>query len=110
MIIKGEIAVRIHRVGTITLGTMLIAFGILFLSRLFFETINYEFILRLWPFVLISLGCEILYANLKSTYKSNNFIYDKTAFFLVIVLSFFAIAMATAESFINYTKINMIYF
>jgi UDP-N-acetylmuramyl pentapeptide phosphotransferase/UDP-N-acetylglucosamine-1-phosphate transferase len=35
---------KTHKVGTITLGGMLITFGILFLLRIFVATISYRFI------------------------------------------------------------------
>ena len=40
---------RVHRVGTVTFGVVLILFGILFLLHLFFPVLEYRFIFRLWP-------------------------------------------------------------
>lgn len=84
-----------HRVGTITLGAMLITFGILFLLRLFLVNLSYEFIFKLWPIIFIFLGLEILIANTRKT--EEKMIYDKTAFALIIILSFFAMGMAITE-------------
>lgn len=99
---------RKHRVGTLTLGIMLIISGILFLLRTLIQSLSYEFIFRLWPFVFIFLGFELLYANFNHSDEKNKLIYDKTAFFLIIVLSFFAVGMAMAELCINYTSSNLI--
>lgn len=91
---------RIHRVGTLTFGILLVTFGILFLLRIFIPDLSYEFILKLWPIVFILLGIEILIANIKQS--DNKLLYDKTAFFLIIVLSFFAMGMAFVEEIFNY--------
>ena len=49
-----------HRVGTLTLGCMLILFGILFLIHMIVPVIGYLFIFRLWPCIFIMLGIEVL--------------------------------------------------
>lgn len=98
---------RTHRVGTLTLGIMLITSGALFLLNSFIQNISYEFIIKLWPVIFILLGFEVLYGNFK-TDNTNKLLYDKMAFFLIIILSFFAMGMAAAELFINYAYINMI--
>ncbi|MDF2543656.1 MAG: hypothetical protein K0S47_3374 [Herbinix sp.] len=92
---------KTHRVGTITLGSMLIGFGALFLLRIFVEALSYDFIFRLWPIVFILLGIEVLIANYKKT--EDKMLYDKTAFALIIILSFFAMGMAVVEMCLNYT-------
>ncbi len=91
---------RIHRVGTLTFGILLVTFGMLFLLRIFIPDLSYEFILKLWPIVFILLGIEILIANIKQS--ETKLIYDKTAFFLIIVLSFFAMGMAFMEEILRY--------
>lgn len=91
---------RIHRVGALTFGILLVTFGILFLLRIFIPDLSYEFIMKLWPIVFILLGIEILIANIKQS--DNKLIYDKTAFFLIIVLSFFAMGMAFMEEIFHY--------
>ena len=86
---------KMHRVGTMTLGSVLIIFGILFLLRIFLNGISYELIFRLWPIILILLGVEVLIANVRR--KDEKIIYDKTAIVLIIVLSFFAMGMAVID-------------
>ena len=83
--------VRTHRVGSITLGSTLVLFGILFLVHLFVPVLTYEIIFHIWPCIFILLGIEILLANRK---KNVEFVYDGKAVFLTIILTFFAMLMA----------------
>ena len=53
-----------RRVGTFTTGIVLVMFGIMFLLRLIYPSINYLVIASLWPLVLILLGIEIIVAYL----------------------------------------------
>lgn len=94
--------INTHRVGTITLGGMLVTFGILFLLRIFLADLSYEFIFKLWPIIFIFLGVEILFANIRQ--KVEKLIYDKTAIALIIILSFFAMGMAITEVCIGYAN------
>jgi hypothetical protein len=82
---------RERRVGTFTLGIGLLLFGILFIIRTFSPIISYGIILKLWPVILIILGCEIL-ANYYKT-KEDNLRYDKASIFLILLLSFFSMGM-----------------
>lgn len=87
--------IRGRRVGTLTSGIVLVILGILFLLRLEFPSINYSRILSLWPLILVFLGIEII-----ASYIINNeekIKYDVTGVILVIILSFFAMAMAGLE-------------
>ena len=86
-------AVRVHRVGTITLGITLVAAGFLFLFHLVFPALSYEMIFRCWPVLFISLGLEILIANK----HEEHFNYDAGALVMLIILMFFAMGMAGAD-------------
>lgn len=86
---------KTYRVGTITLGIMLVVFGVLFLVHMVMPMLPYHFIFRLWPVMIIALGVEILLANAKS--EQVTFVYDKGAIFLMIIISFFSMSMATME-------------
>lgn len=87
--------IKTHKVGTLTLGAMLVTFGVLFLLRIFLPDLSFEFIFKLWPVIFIFLGLEILYSNFIQ--KVEKLIYDKTAFALIIILSFFAMGMSVVE-------------
>lgn len=96
---------RTRKVGTITLGVLLITFGILFLLRLFIETINYQFIFHMWPIIFIFLGVEILIANFRA--KENKLVYDATAIVLIVVLSVFAMGMAAVDYCMEVTNAHL---
>lgn len=83
--------VHTHRTGTITFGITLIFFGVLFLVHMVFPALDYEMIFRLWPCILILLGVEVLLANRKEQVQ---FVYDRGAIVLLILLMFFAMTMA----------------
>ncbi|MGI6069748.1 MAG: LiaI-LiaF-like domain-containing protein [Blautia sp.] len=94
---------RTHRVGTITFGCVLVIFGALFGAHMFLPALTYDFIFRLWPCILILLGIEVLLSNAKL--KGTSFIYDKASIFLLIVLTFFTIAMAWVDQMIQYQNL-----
>lgn len=96
---------KTHRVGTITLGGMLVVFGVLFLLRIFLIGLSFEIIFKLWPVIFIFLGFEILLANFKQ--KEEKLLYDKTAIGLIVILSFFAMGMAIMELCINYASLRI---
>lgn len=99
---------KTHRVGTITLGGMLITFGLLFLLRIFLVSLSFEVIFKLWPIIFIFLGAEILIANVRT--KETTLIYDKTAFALIIILSFFAMGMSIVEFLIEHANNAVFYY
>ena len=84
---------RIHRVGSVTAGVSMIAFGCLFLLHLFSDMISCEMIFRFWPVMIIGLGIEVLV----STAASEKYVYDAGAVVLMIIMSFLACAMAGAD-------------
>ena len=87
---------KTRRVGSITCGILLIVFGVLFAVHLFFPTLSYEMIFRLWPCMLIALGVEMLLLN-KNKKEEVLIKYDGAAIFLTIVLVFFAMGMGVVE-------------
>jgi len=56
--------VKSKKIGVFTLGVSLIAFGLLFLLRIFIPGWNYLAVLKFWPLVLILLGAEVLLSAL----------------------------------------------
>ena len=84
-----------RRVGTLTLGVVLIFTGILFLMRVFTDAIDVRMILSLWPAVLILLGVEILISYLIQ--KTEPVRYDGGAIFLMLLVCLFTFCMAGAE-------------
>lgn len=86
--------VRTHRIGSITFGISLILFGVLFLGKLFFPALKYTFIFHLWPVVFILLGLEIL---IETHREGVQFVYDRAAIFMMIILLVFAMCMGAAD-------------
>lgn len=78
---------RIHRIGTITLGSILILFGGLFFCRIFIPGLTYEAVFRLWPLILILFGAETLYCSNK--YES--FSYDFGAVCMALLPGFLTV-------------------
>lgn len=52
---------KTKRVGTISMALVLILFGIILLLSQFAIISAFELFIKLWPFILIILGLEILY-------------------------------------------------
>ncbi len=94
---------KTHRVGTLTLGCILIFFGVLFLIHMFLPALSYEMIYRLWPCIFILMGLEVLATKFSG--EKTEFIYDKGAVFLLILMTFFAITMAFLDTAFQYQQI-----
>lgn len=99
--------IKTHRVGTFTLGGLLISFGVLFLLRIFIPALSFSIIFKLWPIIFIFLGIEILIANFRKNDES--ILYDKTAFALIIILSFFAMGMSIMEFAMEHANYHIMY-
>ncbi|MCI8418372.1 MAG: hypothetical protein HFI33_12920 [Lachnospiraceae bacterium] len=99
---------RIRRVGTVTLGGMLIFFGILFLVHMFVPSLKYVWIFRLWPVIFISLGTEVLLVGRGKGRERQ--VYDGFAMFLLALMLLFAMGMATADMCIQYGELCSWYF
>lgn len=90
---------RIKRVGTISMGIVLIAFGvILFLSQINkFSALNV--VLKIWPVILILMGLEILWYRYLSKDEGLVIKYDLFSIFIIFVILFMNIGIfAISES------------
>ena len=81
-----------RRIGTFTLGAMLVVYGILFVINIFTDKLNYGTIFSFWPILLIILGIEIL-VGLYSKEKTK-FVYDKGSVILLIMITIFILVAA----------------
>ena len=86
-----------RRLGTLTAGLSLIAFGVLFLLHLWWDAVSYEVIFSLWPTILISLGLELLWFSRRDTLR-----YDMGAIVLLLLLAFFSMGMAAADELLRH--------
>lgn len=92
---------RIHRVGTITLGSILIIFGSLFFCHIFFPALTYETVFHLWPLILVLLGAETLYCSR----KYEDFRYDFGAICMVLLVGFMTVCMALSDLVLRWTPL-----
>ena len=84
---------RVHRVGSVTAGLCMVVFGVMLLLQSVFGLVTYEWILSLWPVILICLGVELLLSNL----LTRKIVYDKAAVCLMVLMAFFAVGMAITD-------------
>lgn len=87
---------RVRKIGTVTLGAVLVLFGFLFLVHTFWQGLDYTMIMKCWPLILISLGVETLLSVRQHT-EEIKWVYDKAAVVLLFLLSLFAIMMAVVQ-------------
>ncbi len=83
---------KVRKVGTVTLGVTLVAFGLAYLVQLFIPTLSCMMIMKAWPVAFIILGVEIILSNI-SHKEEITFVYDKTAIFLTAALVLFFMFM-----------------
>lgn len=86
-----------RRVGTLTLGILLIILGILYLLITVFNIPIDKKILDFWPLILVSLGIEVLVLNDKALKKDLPLRYDFISFLLIIIMLFFSFSTYTAS-------------
>lgn len=86
---------RQRRIGTVTLGLTLVAFGVLFLVHIFGGVLDYILIFHFWPAILVVLGVEILFYTLIS--PTGNEKYDFGALVILFLLTGFTMCMAGAD-------------
>ncbi len=89
------------RVGTTTVGLALIAFGILFLARIFITGLDIQTIFSFWPVILISMGTELLLYHWFS--DEANLKLDTGSIILLFMLGLFTFSMGIMETFLRYT-------
>ena len=80
-----------RRIGTFSLGVVLLVYGVLFLISTYVKSFSFYFVFRLWPFIFIVLGVEISYSAVR--YKEENYRYDFAAILLICILMIFAMSM-----------------
>ncbi len=94
---------RTRRVGSVTCGGLMVFFGILFLVHMFYPPLSLGLIMKLWPLILVSLGCEMIAATLRQPEGKGMVLqYDKGAVFLLVLLGCFAAGMGVLECFMDY--------
>lgn len=82
-----------RRVGTITVGLSMVAFGIMFLLCSVFGIMAYQTVFALWPAILIALGAELLVFS----FFQGKLVYDKGSVFIMILMLFLSAGMAAVD-------------
>lgn len=93
---------REWRVGTLSMGVLLIVLGcVLFVSQIQGWS-SIQIIFKLWPLVLIMLGAEIL-GFLFFSRKENSVVkYDGFSIFIILVIVFFSVAAYAIKICLDY--------
>jgi hypothetical protein len=89
---------RRWRVGTLTLGVLLIALGIIMLAAQLKQLMLLNVFLVWWPIILVLLGGEILWYICSSKEPEPKVRYDVFSMFIVFVLVFCSIGMYAVTS------------
>ena len=110
----GKQTIKVHRVGSVTFGIVLVITGVIFLLQQFFPKWDYVIIFRFWPIVLIGLGIEVLLGSRQKnvevldeegkTIEHSKTVYDVPAMILTMVLVFFSIFMAVMNWALLYSQ------
>lgn len=79
-----------RRVGTLTLGLLLLLTGVLYLAANVFNIPIDAEIIEFWPLVLISLGIEVLYYNHVCGKQNTTIKFSGLSLFLIIIVLFFS--------------------
>lgn len=79
-----------RRVGTLTLGIILIVIGIAYLlSNIYNLEISVQ-ILKWWPISFIMIGIEVLIYNHKALKENSSIRFDVISLFLIVLVLFFS--------------------
>lgn len=95
-----EKPIRQWRVGTVSMGLILIALGFVLLMGRINDSFTLANLLKFWPIVLIILGVEMLLLNALTVFRGSRirFTYDVLSVFLVLVLLLVSSGLVALES------------
>lgn len=83
---------RNRRVGTVSMGVLLVALGILLLFAQFDSKTVFELLTKWWPLIFLILGAEILIYTFFAKEEHPKIKYDVFSIFIVIVIVFCGIS------------------
>lgn len=78
---------KIKRVGTISMGIVLVAFGLVLFIAQFSKISALELSIKLWPAILVLLGGELLYCGYRRQKDKDDVIIKYDIFSIFIVTS-----------------------
>lgn len=85
---------KIKRVGTISMGIVLMAFGLVLFIGQFSQISALELSIKLWPAILILLGGELLYCGYRRQKDKDDVIIKYDVFSIFIVTTILVVNMA----------------
>ena len=88
---------RNWRAGSITLGVMLVAFGVSMLAGKIWTSFTILDVVIWWPVVFILLGCEILASLFLSSDKPLKVKFDGGSIFLIGIVLVFAMGLSVVS-------------
>lgn len=89
---------RQWKVGTISMGILLIAVGVLLALQQINGISSISIILRWWPIILILIGIEVLTYSHFTKQDSMKIKYDGLSIFIIIILIIFSLGAYAAFS------------
>ncbi|NLO24576.1 MAG: hypothetical protein GX114_00315 [Clostridiales bacterium] len=89
---------RRWRVGTLSLGVLLIVLGVVMLAAQFKQVAILDMLLTWWPLILVLIGAEILAHVYTAKEQEPKVKYDGFSIFLIILIVFFSIGMYALTS------------
>lgn len=90
----------VRRVGTTTMGLVLVVAGIAITAGLFNPALDFSLLCKLSPLILVALGCEVLYAAF--TAKQAKLKYDFLSMLVCAFLIFASLCGAAAAPLLQY--------
>lgn len=89
---------RRWRVGTLSLGVMMIVLGVVMLAAQFKQVTIIDSLLTWWPLILVFIGGEILMNVYTSKEQEPRVKYDGFSIFIIMIIVFFSIGMYALTS------------
>ena len=84
---------RRWRVGTLSLGVLMIVVGVVMLAAQFKQVAVLDMLLRWWPLILVLIGGEVLWHVYTSKEQEPKVKYDVFSIFIIIIMLFSGIGM-----------------
>lgn len=84
---------RKWRVGTLSLGILMIVLGVVMLLAQFKQMTILKMLLTWWPVILVLIGAEILVQICTAKEQQSKVRYDVFSIFMILAMIFFSVGM-----------------